>query len=151
MLLPETASDGTDPGLGALYAGHSTRKLKMGYFSFLTGSDLDLDPDLDLARAVPRHNSRLGTGNIRGHPEPVPRPMEATEFLKVLLILSVLNSVCTLVRALSFAFAGMAAARKTHEKLLGRWAEGTTELLGDGFWIDTRVSIKLTVMTGISS
>ena len=54
---------------------------------------------------------------------PGPLPMEAEEFLRVLLILSVVNSACTLARAFSFAFAGMAAARRTHEKLFGKWWE----------------------------
>lgn len=39
-------------------------------------------------------------------------------FLYGLLLLTGVNGVCTLVRAFSFAFAGMSAARKLHSALL---------------------------------
>jgi len=34
------------------------------------------------------------------------------------LLFAVINAVCTLVRAFSFAFAGLRAARRTHDQML---------------------------------
>ena len=67
----------------------------------------------------------LPGGRAAGHPPPPadlrphPPSMRPAVFLRGLLLLSAINSVCTLARAFSFAFAGMAAAKRTHEKLLG--------------------------------
>ena len=62
----------------------------------------------------------LALGRRPPAPPPSPPPMAGSVFLEGLLILAVINSAFTLARAFGFAFAGMRAAKRTHEKLLGR-------------------------------
>ena len=64
-------------------------------------------------------DQQISLGHRPPQPVPAPPPMEASVFLKGLLILLALNCAFTLARAFSFAFAGMEAARRTHDKLLG--------------------------------
>ena len=75
--------------------------------SFYRGLDPGLDLDLDLGRRPPA-------------PTPLAPPMEASLFLRGLIILTAINSVFTLARAFGFALAGMWAAERTHDKLLGK-------------------------------
>ncbi|MEW5300197.1 MAG: hypothetical protein WDW36_003143 [Sanguina aurantia] len=60
----------------------------------------------------------------------VGRSRRESVFLYGLLLLTAVNGVCTLVRAFSFAFAGMSAARRLHSALLGAVMDAPMSFLG---------------------
>ena len=85
--------------------------------SIMDGSTHHPPPHHPLHPPLPSPPSAPSTPNFS--PPLPPSPLISTStFLHILLTLAALNSLFTLGRAFSFAFAGMSAAKTTHEKLL---------------------------------
>ena len=67
-----------------------------------------------LSQALPASRKLLG---VLARPRPVLDP-DTKYYLRVLLCIAAANSVFTFVRAFSFAYGGLVAARKLHDQLL---------------------------------
>lgn len=77
-----------------------------------------LDPSAAPAAAVRSLQARRPPPPAPAPAHDQPPAVPASLFLNILLLLSALNTLFTLGRAFSFAFAGLKAAERTHDRLL---------------------------------